>query len=204
MGSKKYHNADWLREKYHGENLTLKEVGDLCSVSTWTIGNWMDKHGIERRGRREAQLPEGKHTEREWLAEQYHGKGRSLKDIAGECDVDAVTIMNWMERHDIPRRGPSEHKREEKVTYSVGSRGYRFVQTRDPDGTKRKVYIHQLLAIAEGADAERVFSDGEYQVHHDNGFKFDNRPENIEVLSQREHDELHAAERDRAATGEFL
>ena len=58
------------------------------------------------------------------------------------------------------------------------------------------VKIHQLLAIAEGEDPEKVFSNGEYVVHHKNHVRWDNRAENIELMTNEEHTSLHAQERD--------
>ena len=203
MGSKKYHDADWLREKYHAERMTLREIADLCGVTGTTIGEWMDRHGIERRDVREAQRPEGRHTDREWLAEQYHGKGRSLSDIADECDVNAVTIMNWMDRHNIPRRDASHHKRTSPAQYTTEENGYERVASKH-NGDFRQARIHQLVAIANGADPHKVFSGGKYECHHKNRIPWDNRPENIELLDGIEHDEIHAADRERAPTGEWL
>jgi transposase len=204
MGSKKYHDPEWLREKYHGEVMTLKEIGELCGVSRPTISDWLDRHGIDKRTQKETQRLRnaGKHSDREWLAEQYHGKGRTLKDIAAECDVDAVTIMNWMERHEIPRRDAPQHKREEPANHIFAPSGYERVASKI-DGKFKQAKVHQLIAIANGANPHKLFG-GDYHVHHKNGVKWDNRPENLEVLTQEAHDKLHAAERDRAATGEWL
>jgi 5-methylcytosine-specific restriction endonuclease McrA len=47
--SKKYRNADWIREKYWEEELNLKEIGDIAGVSGDTILRWMKKHDIDRR-----------------------------------------------------------------------------------------------------------------------------------------------------------
>jgi transposase len=203
MGSKRYHDQDWLREKYHGERMTMEEIGEECGVTVTTISDWMDRHDIDKRDQSEAQLSEGRYTDREWLAQQYHGKGRTLADMADECGVTAATVLKWMRKHEIPRRSDTDHFRVPRMTRRVLGRGYVEYQCRVPDGTAR-VYEHQLAALAKGCDPLKVFSNGEYQCHHRNGVKWDNRPENIELLSQSDHDELHAAERDRTKTGEFV
>lgn len=203
MGSKKYHDPEWLREKYHDERMTMREIAALCDVTNTTIGDWLDRHGIEKRDRREAQRPEGRHTNREWLAEQYHVNGRSLSDIADECDVDKVTIMNWMERHDIPRRDATQHVRESPSNFTTLESGYERVASKR-NGELDQAKVHQLVAIANGADPYKVFSNGEYQCHHINGVPWDNRPINVEVLEAGEHQDRHWPMRDREDTGEFL
>jgi len=204
MGSTEYRDEGWLREKYHAEGLTLDEMGELCGVTNTTISDWMDRHGIEKLGRREAQRISGKHTDREWLAEQYHGKKRTLADIADECDVGPVTVMNWMERHNIPRREATRHKRVSPARYYMPPDNPYPVVASKCQGEFRQAKVHQLVAIADGADPDKVFSDGEYQCHHRNGVPWDNRPENIGVLSATEHADEHWPDRERAPTGEFL
>ncbi len=44
-----YEDAEWLRQKYHGENLLQKEIAALVGVKSGTIGYWLTKHGIRRR-----------------------------------------------------------------------------------------------------------------------------------------------------------
>ncbi|WP_435126038.1 HNH endonuclease [Halobaculum sp. D14] len=64
------------------------------------------------------------------------------------------------------------------------------------EGRERYVYVHQLLAIAEGAAPDQVFSDGEYQVHHRNRVRWDNRPGNVELQEADAHSEHHRPHRE--------
>jgi transcriptional regulator with XRE-family HTH domain len=100
----------------------------------------------------------------ETLRRLYHDEGLSTTDIAERFDVDRSTITRWYEMW-VPG-GEASHEPA----------------------------VHQLLAIANGESAERMFSDGECQLHYKNHIPWDNRPENIELLSASEHARHHAAQ----------
>lgn len=40
----------------------------------------------------------------EFLREQYHDMGKSMQQIADECEVSPATIYRWIDRHDLDRR----------------------------------------------------------------------------------------------------
>jgi len=50
------------------------------------------------------------------------------------------------------------------------------------------VLVHRLLAVAEYG-YENVCDN---VIHHKNGIRWDNRPDNIEVMTRSEHSKLHA------------
>jgi len=54
-------------------------------------------------------------------------------------------------------------------------------------------YVFEHILVAE-ATIGRAIKRGE-EVHHINGVKTDNRPENLQVLTAAEHGRLHMAER---------
>lgn len=49
MGSKRYDDADWLREKYWENGLTTGEIADECDVYRSTIVRAMQRNGVETR-----------------------------------------------------------------------------------------------------------------------------------------------------------
>lgn len=59
-----------------------------------------------------------------------------------------------------------------------------------PNGEK-SVYVHQLVAIANGADPWKVFSDGEYETHHKTGIKELNAGWNLTVVPHWKHFDTH-------------
>ncbi len=46
-----YRNAEWLQEHYVDKGLTMQELADMFNVTPMTIYGWLQKHGIETRGR---------------------------------------------------------------------------------------------------------------------------------------------------------
>lgn len=69
----------------------------------------------------------------------------------------------------------------------MSGEGYVYYQVQ-VDGETHTVQEHQLVMLAEGADPEKLFSGGEWHVHHENNLSWDNRPENLSL----EHSEDHA------------
>lgn len=46
--------------------------------------------------------------EKDWLIQEYVGKGRSTGEIAAQFGVKDAAILFWLRKHDIPRRSVSE------------------------------------------------------------------------------------------------
>jgi hypothetical protein len=78
------------------------------------------------------------------------------------------------------------------VRFEFRPDGYVRIRTWEAcEGRERYVYEHQLVAIADGADPYKVFSDGRFHVHHRNRIRCDNRRENLELVDGDEHGEYH-------------
>lgn len=211
MANKPYQDEDWLREQYVEKGRTVTDIAEQFDMTNPGITHWMDKYGIERRSNKEAQKPDKPYTDEEWLLEQYLEKENSLHDIAAECDVTGAVILKWARRFDIPRRNTTDHFKNNEVTTAYVSGdfgglpgGYIRYQARVPNtDTPKSVHEHQLVMLREGADPHKVFSDGEYNIHHKNGIKWDNREENLELITATEHRKHHNKDRERTDTGEY-
>jgi len=128
-------------------------------------------------------MTDTRYRDAEWLHEQYHEKELSQAEIADKCGVDDKTVRNWMEKHDIEAREPGHNNCRTGIAIQSND-GYR----RWNESTLGKhLSVHRLLAVAEyGFDAVC-----DMHVHHKNGIRWDNRPDNIELMTPSEHASLH-------------
>ena len=118
----------------------------------------------------------------ETLRRLYHGEGMTLQEVGDELGVAGSTVRTWMEKHGIERHYGNPYR----VTIKTRKDGY--VQWfNDYEGKQRTCLVHQLVAIAHGADPHKVFSGGDYNIHHKNGIPWDNRPSNLDFVTSETH-----------------
>lgn len=134
------------------------------------------------------------HTDAETLHQLYHGKGLSINDIADRAGVDYNTVYYWMDKHGIERREKSKALRDEHsipyANYRTNERGRSYWRSHNSDRSDDYVLVYRLLAVSEyGFEAV-----ADNHVHHKNGIPWDNRPDNIEVLSPENHARVHGRE----------
>jgi len=126
------------------------------------------------------------YREEESLKRLYYEEGLTQKQIAEKFDVHRQTIANAIEDLGIEKKDRYEilagMLREEYATFYQNEKGYEKWSTENGE-----VYLHRLICVAEyGFDAIR-----DNHVHHKNGIRWDNRVENLEVLSAKEHIQMH-------------
>jgi hypothetical protein len=123
------------------------------------------------------------------------------KIFAGEQRVyhrNGIKFDNRPENVEAAAQGPHERKRT--PSFYTKPSGYESVDSWIPSkGVTKSVRVHQLVVIAEGGDPEKVFSGGEYHIHHRDGVPFDNRAENLELLSCDGHSKRHGPPRQTAS-----
>lgn len=90
--TRRYRDAEFLREQYVNRRKSSRDIADMCDTSSSTVSRWLDRHDIDR---------EPRYKNCEWLTVQYVEKRRSQQDIADECNVAKTTICHWLSRLEI-------------------------------------------------------------------------------------------------------
>lgn len=180
-----YKDEDWLRDHYVNKDLTAEETSEKAGCSMSTILNWLKKFEMGTRDVGGGD-PNAVHKDPNWLYEMYHERNLDTHEIAELANSDPATIRHHMDNHGIERisNGPkvSEPHLKSYHGYEVLRHSYQ--------GENHRVYHHRLLAVAKHGFNAVIDSD----VHHRNHIKWDNRPENIELLSKSDHGGLHSHE----------
>lgn len=175
MAVKPYHDEEWLRKLYIDQGLELQEIADRVECSKDTIWRWKNKHGIKKPWRDE-----------EKLRELYVEEQLSMRRIGDKLGCSTQTVKNWLDKHDIETRERSFRQNPGSFGVYVNNWGHVHIH-HGYKGEQWSVFVHRLIAVAEhGVDEVK-----DKHVHHKNGVPWDNRPGNIEPLSQMDHSAEH-------------
>jgi transcriptional regulator with XRE-family HTH domain len=124
--------------------------------------------------------PDKTYRNKNWLYEMYVEKGLKQEDIADKANCGQHTISRWLRKYGIDTRDASDYNIHPYVGYHP--KGYIEAHCQ-ANGNSDRFYLHRLLAVAEyGFNAVKGMD-----VHHKNGIGWDNRPENIELISPSDH-----------------
>ena len=129
----------------------------------------------------------------EILHRLYHVEGLGQDEIAERLGCCQAQVSRQMRRNNVSRTTKTEAARSRPASFYTNLSGYECWAECMQDATNR-VRVHRLLAVAEwGLDAIE-----DNHIHHQNNMPFDNRPDNLEVLSPSEHAQTHAKSQDKS------
>lgn len=197
MANKPYQDEEWLRDKWfsgQGHAEIAHEAG--CSQSTLT--KWARKFDLPHFSDARPWNNESK------LREMYHGEQMTYQEIADHFGISKAYVGELMQGYGIEPRGSSERHlvQDRHPQYYTHPRGHVIVAS-EHKGEESKCMMHTLVAIADGADPHELFGDNHKIVHHKNGVRWDNRPENLQVMTDSEHTKHHWENGDIPPRGEW-
>lgn len=131
------------------------------------------------------------HRDADILMHYYHDREMSQAGVAEELGCGDSTVSRWLDKTDIEARRVGRPRAERASFKPANSDGHEEWTVRDPD-KDRGVTVHQLLAVADGADPADVWADGTH-IHHKTCVPWLNLPGFVEVLDSGQHRRTHAA-----------
>jgi len=177
-----------LKRLYHEEKLSLTKIADMFGCSQQSVSRAFDRCGIGKRTAKEQQELQNKkkresrgYIDENKLRELYCEKSMSMSEIGEIFNVHGKTISYWIDKFGIEKR---------QQTYTIPQFTFSYKHREGYAGWKgcdgRFVPVHTPVAIADGAPPQKVFNEN-YNIHHKNRHKSDNRPCNLELLTREEH-----------------
>jgi len=121
--------------------------------------------------------------DKSWLQSKAKDKSLTVSKLADENDVHTSTIYKWLGKYNIDWEQLTEY---ELPGLSRDADNYMRIRHNPKiDGEKKKysVRFHRLVAIAEHGFDKVCGND----IHHKNGCRYDNRPENLEPVDELDH-----------------
>jgi len=199
-------DKETINQLYHTENLKLHEVAQRLGVCKDTIRRNMRLYGIPpktpevyRKGqdtRITAMLSQAK--------ELYYDKELSFAEVCQKLGTSFYTLKRLFNDNGLKMRNPSEvsklaYSKYPQIGFQKGEKHSRFNGHRatkktngyilfyKPDHPRapKNGYIGEHILVWE--DAHGIPLPDGWIVHHLNGIKNDNRPENLAGMSSRAH-----------------
>lgn len=146
----------------------------------------------------------GTKLDMEKFKELYYVQNMTQTEVANELGVSQRVVFKFMRRNNLPARKAAKRYQTGELNSAwkggkrISEQGYVEVYMPGYDHVQPNGYAKEHIYVAEKMLGRRLlfYGVGDQRnevVHHINGNKKDNRPDNLLVLTAREHMKLHKA-----------
>lgn len=171
-------NKETLEELYLNQELAMHEIADKLNVSVGSVYNYIKEYGIKSR-------PRMSEKTRAKISNSQKGKPSARKG----CKLSAETKRKISESH----KGNFIVKSEYGGHRKKRTDGYIMVYVPDHPLSTKDGYVMEHILIMEKEIGRFITRDE--VVHHKNHIRDDNRIENLELMTFKEHAGMHMKER---------
>lgn len=176
---------DELRELYYNQELSMDNIAKLKGCSTRAVFRRMLRYGFPRRNiskaRKEGIRRKYWSKEKEEELKRLYNKGLRPAQMARELGFSKYeTIISKLEE-----MGLLEHGWRDGRTHR---RDYTFVRKPNHPRADKQGYVREHILAWEEAHGKPLPKG--WIIHHLNGNKKDNRPENLIALPNKKHENL--------------
>lgn len=174
-----WRDEDTMRDLYVEKDMRAIDIANKFDCGDSTVIRWIQKHGFDS-----AYSYLEKLDDEEWLEKKYWDEMKSTTEISDELGCSQAVVSDRLNEHGIETRKANHEK---PVSFYTDNRGYEMWRTLVVGERAYHIAVHRLVMVAEhGVDAVE-----DMEVHHKNEIKWDNRPENLELMTTTEHRKHH-------------
>lgn len=185
---------EFLLEKYVKEDQFASDIAREVGCSICTVTTYLRKHGIEvipkYRNRKCTGVSVGEALlTKDFLTQEYLENKRTLQDICRMTGTSYKTVVKRLHALGI---SIENHRSNAPTTFTCGikmEREYMVVYMPKHRDANDRGYVKLHRLIAEYF-LNRPLTSSDV-VHHLNGDKLDNRPDNLQVMTNSEHTTYH-------------